>query len=210
MIYTLANDGILQQIKEYSIGYKVFQKEDIVIVRLRTVFDEKNYFNLKISSLIGFNKKDFKWIGFPISKTKAKTIHKSKSKETLKKEYIDSDKNVIYFNNARYFIILSKLIKQNKNFISGKYNRKNATLKYKGDVSMATHPRSISGGAMYFFTKKQKLEKTLDDTFRFTGIGLEYKDNNTIIGISRNKIIELIDIFNKESPVELISQESKT
>ena len=72
---------------------------------------------------------------------------------------------------------------------------------------MAPHPRGMSGGAMYLFTKERKLKETLDDTFRFAGIGLEYKNNKNIIGISRNKIIELIDIFHEESPVELIFQE---
>jgi hypothetical protein len=207
-IYTFAVDGTLHKILENSIGYQVFQEEDIVIVdHFNNAFDGKNYFNLNIDSLIGFDKKHFAWTGFPNSKTKAKIIHKTKSKEILEKEHIHSDDSAKYFKNTKYFTILSRLINQNKNFIFGKYNRKDTNLKYQGDVSMAPHPRGMSGGAMYFFTKERKLKETLDDTFRFAGIGLEYKNNKSIIGISRNKIIELIDIFNRESPVELIFQE---
>ena len=206
-IYTFAVDGTLHQIQEHSIGYQVFQEEDIVIVdHFNNAFEGKNYFNLNIKSLIGFDKKHFAWTGFPTSRTKAKTIHRTKSKETLEKEHIHSDENAIYFKNAKYFTILSRLINQNKNSIFGKYNRKDTNLKYQGNVSMAPHPRGMSGGAMYLFTKERKLKETLDDTFRFAGIGLEYKNNKNIIGISRNKIIELIDIFNEESPVELIFQ----
>lgn len=172
-----------------------------------SAFDGKNYFNLHISDLSGFNKNHFAWTGFPSSKTKAKTIHKTKSQETLIKEHIHSSQSGMFFKNAKYFTILSKLINKNKNFILGKYNRKNTNLKYQGDVSMAPHPKGMSGGAMYFFTKEQKLKETLDDTFRFAGIGLEYRDNKNIIGVSKDKIIELIDSFNKENPIQLIFQE---
>jgi hypothetical protein len=204
-IYTFATDGNMYQIIEDSIGHIVFKEDDIVIVdQFNNAFDGKNYFNLNINDLSGFNKNHFAWTGFPSSKTKAKIIHKTKSPDTLIKEHIHSNQDGIFFKNTKYFTILSKLINKNKNFIQGKYNRKNTNLKYQGDVSMAPHPRGMSGGAMYFFTKEQKLKETLDNTFRFAGIGLEYKDDNKIIGIAKDRIIEIINIFDKENPIELI------
>ena len=68
---------------------------------------------------------------------------------------------------------------------------------------MATHPKGMSGGAMYFFAKKQKLKESLDETFRFAGIGIEYTKNNVIIGVPKDKIIELIEKFDKENPLKI-------
>lgn len=199
-------DGKLEHIIKDSIGYKIFEKEDIVVVDyFNKFFDGKNYFNLDITHLTGLDKKNFAWTGFPVSKTKsaAKNIHKTKSSETLKRDFIHSDNNGIFFKNAEYFTILSKLLIFNKDIIQGKYNREKINLKYAGDLSMGPHPRGMSGGAMYFFPKDTKLKDTLDNTFRFAGIGLEYK-NNTIKGISKDKIIELLNIFNEENPLQFI------
>jgi len=204
-IYFFSTDGHLHKILNFSIGYKIYNDEDIVIIdHFNNRFDGKNYFNLNLKSLSGFDKKHFAWTGFPISKSKSKKIHNTKSEEILKKQYIHSSENNIYFKNVKYFTIISKLESQTKNFIKGKYNRKNAKLKYQGDVPMATNPRGMSGGAMYFFSKGQKLKNTLDETFRFAGIGIEYKNDTTIVGVSRDKIIELIDLFDEENPVQFI------
>jgi hypothetical protein len=61
----------------------------------------------------------------------------------------------------------------------------------------------MSGGAMYFFSKNQNLKASLDDTFRFAGIGIEYKKDSTIIGVPRQKIVELIERFDVENPIKL-------
>ena len=67
---------------------------------------------------------------------------------------------------------------------------------------MGPHPQGMSGGAMYFFSKNQMLKASLDDTFRFAGIGIEYKKDNSIIGVPRLKIIELIKKFDSENPMQ--------
>lgn len=209
-IYVFGNDGDLHQIQERSIRYKVFKEEDIVIIdHFNHVFNGKNYFNLNIISLRGFDKNHFAWTGFPYSKSKSKNIHNSKSKETLKQENVYSDGNDVYFINAKYFTIKSRISSSNKDSIKGTYNRKQAELKYQGSVDMAPSPKGMSGGAIYFFPKSEKLKETLDDTFRFAGIGLQYKKDGTIIGVSRKKIIELIDIFDEENPVELFLPSSQ-
>jgi hypothetical protein len=206
-IYFFSTDGSLNKILDFSIGYKIYHDEDIVIDdHFNNRFNGKNYFNLNLKNLSGFDKHHFAWTGFPLSKSKSKKIHNSKSEENLKEQYIHFTEDNIYFKNAKYFTIVSRIESKTKNFIKGKYNRKNTKLKYQGDVQTAPSPRGMSGGAMYFFAKGEKLKNTLDETFRFAGIGIEYKNDKTIVGVYRDKIIELIDLFNKENPVQFIPQ----
>lgn len=202
-VYTFGADGEFYQIMSFAIGHQVFEKEDIVIVDcFNRALEGKNYFNIEKHSLNGFEKKAFAWTGFPASKSKSKKVHKSQSKETLKDKFVYIDESGNYFKNASYFTITSKLIRNNNFEITGVYNRKNANLKYQGDVSMGPHPKGMSGGAMYFFSKNQILRADLDDTFRFAGIGIEYQKDNSIIGVSKNKIIELIEQFDYENPIK--------
>jgi hypothetical protein len=204
-VYTFGSDGNFYQIMSFAIGHQVFAKEDIVIVDcFNRVIEGKNYFNLDMKSMNGFDKKHFAWTGFPISKAKSKKVHRSISPESLKTKYVYTDENGSYFENARYFTIISKLLKSNNMEISGVYKRDNVDLKYQGNVSMGPHPKGMSGGAMYFFSKGQVLKSNLDDTFRFAGIGLGYKKDNSIIGVSTHKIIDLIETFDRENPLKFM------
>ncbi|SRR3990167_2550273 len=202
-VYTFGSDGEFHQIKSFAIGHQVFEQEDIVIVDcFNQVLESKNYFNLDVKSMNGFDKRHFAWTGFPASKTKSKKVHKSNSQEVLKNKFVYVDESGSYFKNAKYFTIISEILIDNKIHISGTYDRKNANLKYQGDVSMGPHPQGMSGGAMYFFSKNQTLKASLDDTFRFAGIGIEYKKDNSIIGVPRIKIIELMEKFDNENPMQ--------
>lgn len=206
-IYTFFTDGDFYQIQKFAIGHQIYDEEDIVIVDcFNKVFDGKNYFNLNLDNLNGFEKKYFAWTGFPSSQSNSKKIHKSKSKDTLKNQYIYSGEEGDYFKNAKYFTIISRLKSNNKVEITGDYDRKNANLKYAGPVSTAPHPSGMSGGAMYFFAKGQKLMESLDDTFRFAGIGIEYRKDNAIVGVPRVKIIDLLDKFDNANPLQFIIQ----
>lgn len=203
-VYTFFKDGSFFQLKEAAIGYQVFKNEDIVIVDcFNNYFDSKNYFNINKSSLHGFEKRSFAWTGFPVSKSKTKKIHNSKSPSTLKEQYVISSSDGDYFTNVKYFTIVSKIKSNNRVEITGEYDRNGANLKYAGKVSTATHPSGMSGGAMYFFSKNQELKESIDDTFRFAGIGVSYKKDNTIVGVSRTKIIELIEKFNAHNPLTI-------
>ncbi|SFC97366.1 hypothetical protein SAMN05660479_02853 [Microbulbifer thermotolerans] len=202
-VYTFGSDGDFHQIMSFAIGHQAFEEEDIVIVDcFNKVLENKNYFNLDINSMNGFDKKRFAWIGFPASKSKLKKVHKSSSKESLKNKFVYIDEGGSYFKNAKYFTIISKIVTNNKIQISGIYNRKGVNLRYQGDVSMGPHPQGMSGGAMYFFSNNRTLKDSLDDSFRFAGIGIEYKKDNSIIGVSRPKIIELIERFDSEKPMQ--------
>jgi len=202
-IYMFYNNATFEKVQELSIGHQVFDKDDIVIIDFfNNAFDGKNYYNLNINNLYGFDKKHFAWTGFPVSK--ARKIHNKKPTDVLQKDFTHSDNSGKYFTNIKYYTIVSKIISNNKDVIKGKYNRSNVNLKYKGDVPMATHPKGMSGGAMYFFSKGQKLKESLDDTFRFAGIGIEYHEKtNTIIGVSCDRIIQILDKFDKENPLQV-------
>ncbi len=195
--------GEFIKIRENAIGYQIFKDEDIVLVDFfNQYFEGKNYFNLNETHLNGFEKQIFAWTGFPASKSKSKKVHHTKSNKTLQNQYVVSDITGDYFTNANYFTILSRLIKNNEKIITGKYNRENMILKYKGKVTLAPYPAGMSGGAMYFFAEGQTLRDNLDDTFRFAGIGIEYNRNdNTIVGVSREKIINLLEQFDKDNPL---------
>ncbi len=202
-VYAFGADGDFHQIKSFAIGHQVFEKEDIVIVDcFNRALENKNYFNIDITTMNGFDKKHFAWTGFPVSMSKSKKVHKSNSQETLKNKFVYIDESGRYFKNAKYFTIISKISSNNKIQISGTYDRKSVNLKYKGDVSMGPHPQGMSGGAMYFFSKNRILKASLDDTFRFAGIGIEYKKNKSIVGVPRLKIIELIEKFDSENPMQ--------
>lgn len=201
-VYTFGSDGEFYQIMSFAIAHQIFEKEDIVIVDcFNRVLENKNYFNIENKSLNGFEKKGFAWTGFPASKSKSKKVHKSQSKEALKNKFVYIDETGRFFKNASYFTITSKLIRNNSFEIVGTYDRKNVNLKFQGDVSMGPHPKGMSGGAMYFFSKNQTLKADLDNTFRFAGIGIEYKKDNSIVGVPRAKIIELIEQFDFENPI---------
>lgn len=73
---------------------------------------------------------------------------------------------------------------------------------------MAPHPKGMSGGAMYFFSKRQVLKSDLDLTFRFAGIGIEYRNNGSIVGVARGRIIELLDRFENENPIQFAPSEN--
>ncbi len=202
--YIFRANGNFRKLSDVSIGSRVFKSDDIVIVDcFNQMLDGNNYFNLNETHMLGFDKKHFAWTGFPFSKSKTKEVHNSKSSESLKSRYVHNDETGTYFKSSSYFSIISKIKSNNKINISGSYERKSTSLKYKGEVSMAPHPEGMSGGAMYFFSKGQKLKKSLDDTFRFAGIGIEYKKNGDIIGVSKDKIIELLEQFNTENPLQL-------
>lgn len=201
-VYTFMTDGSFYQLTKDAIGYNVFEKDDIAIVdSFNIVFEGKNYFNLNLDSLSGFDKNHFAWIGFPASKSKSKKVHNSKSKESLTQQYVKTGDDGSYFTNAKYYSICSRLISNNNAEITGKYVRQNTSLKYAGAVSMAPHPAGMSGGAMYFFSKNQKLKESIDDTFRFAGIGIEYRKDNKIIGVPKIRIIELLERFDSETPL---------
>lgn len=204
-IYTFGVDGQFIQIKDFAIGHQVFKEQDIVIVDcFNRAFEKKNYFNLDKKSLIGFEKKRFAWTGFPVGQSSSNKVHRSNTQETLKNKYVYIDESGSYFRNARYLIIISKIITNNNIEITGRYEQKNAKLKYQGDVSTGPHPKGMSGGAMYFFTKNQTLKSSLDETFRFAGVGIEYKKDKTIVGVPASKIVELIERFNKDNPLQFI------
>lgn len=204
-VHVFGTDGKFHQIKSFAIGYQVFKEQDIAIVDcFNRAIENKNYFDLGKKSLIGFEKRAFSWTGFPASQANSRTIHRSKTQDALRNKYVYLDEDGGYFTNARYFTITSKIKTNNNIEITGKYDRKNANLKYRGDVSMAPHPEGMSGGAMYYFSKNQILKSSLDDTFRFAGIGIECKKDNTIVGVPAAKIIELIEKFDGDNPLQFM------
>lgn len=202
-VAVLGMDGEFMHLVDLAIGYRVFDKEDLVFVDcFNSKMDGKNYFSLLNEfSLVGFDKNHFIWTGFPQGWCKTKVIHRSKNSDSIVRENVIVNDDGNYFKNARYFSILSKVKSFNKIEITGNYKAKKAALKYAGKVSNGPSPQGMSGGAMYFFTKDQILKEDIDSTFILAGIGLSFIKDGTITGISRYKVIELLEQFENESPL---------
>lgn len=202
-IYFLFADGTFVPILQYARGYKVLIDEDIVIVDwFNTRLESKNYFNLdKKFSFLGIYRDRFKWIGFPVSKTKTKGIHNSKSKESICSENTTTLESGKYFTKQSYFQILSPLLAFNDKYIKGIYEAKNVRLKYNQNTTTGPAINGMSGGAMYFFSFHQIVYPNLENSFVFAGIGLEHIQKKEIVGISRFKVINLIDNYLDENPL---------
>ncbi|HGU3169537.1 TPA: hypothetical protein ACM89G_001029 [Escherichia coli O103:H2] len=203
-IYILGSDGEFFALTSISIGHRIFEEDDLVIVDcFNMILDGKNYFSLKDNfNFIGFDKKHFAWTGFPKNWCKTQTIHRTKRPSSIVNQTVASNEDGLLFKNAKYFTIISEVKTFNKIEITGTYKVKNIDLKYKGQVSKGPSPEGMSGGAMYFFSKGQELKKELESTFLLAGIGLSFKKDGTIVGISRYRMIELFEQFNEESPIE--------
>lgn len=202
--YFFQTDGQFFQLTEIASSHAVYKQDDLIVIGCFNVaLDGKNYFNLNEDKLIGFEKNHFSWTGFPSSMCKTKKVHSSKSSEGLKQQFVTEEGGQIYFKSAKYFTIDSKFKGRNALNITGVYDRKNAELKYKGSVTTGPSPEGMSGGAMYQFAKGKKLKDSLDDSFRFIGIGVEYKKDNRIIGISKPRVISLIKQLEDNNPIDL-------
>lgn len=209
-VHTFRTDGHFQKIKDLAIGHQIFKEQDIVIVDcFNLAIENKNYFDMDKKSLIGFEKRALAWTGFPASQSSSQKVHRSQTADALRNRYVYTDGNESYFRNARYLTLIFK-IRTNNNFeITGRYDRKNVNLKYQGSVATGPHPQGMSGGAMYYFAKSNNLKPNLDDSFRFAGIGIEYRKDSTIVGVPKTKIIELMEIFNETNPLKLATTPSQ-
>ncbi|EPJ5822013.1 hypothetical protein QDZ26_001872 [Pluralibacter gergoviae] len=202
-VCTLGTNGEFINLVDIAIGYRVFEEDDLVIIDCFNVeIEGKNYFLLQDKfSFIGFDRNHFSWTGFPQSWCKAKVIHRTKKPDAIARENVIDHENGLYFKNAKYFTITSRVNSFNKIEITGHYEIKNADLMYKGKVSKGPSPQGMSGGAMYFFSKGQVLKDDIQATFLFAGIGLSFKKDGSISGISRYRVIELLNQFDDESPL---------
>ncbi len=204
-VFIFCTDGTRRKLGESALYHKIYKEDDIVIVGYGcAAFDLKNYFDLNLGIMIGFEERIFGWTGFPSSKVKAKVIHRTKKNETLANTFVYRDKEQNYYTNCRYFTIYSKIIDININFITGMYDPKKVKLKYDKNATQGVHPEGMSGGPMYFFKKDAQLGHSIEDTFRLAGIGIEYRKNKTIVGVAKPKIIDLINDFQEKYKVILM------
>lgn len=204
-VYVFYTDGTRKKLGEHALYYKVYQKDDIVIVGYGSgKFDLKNYFDLNLDDIVGFEEGLFHWTGFPSSKAKLKVIHKTRKDETLANNFVRTYGEQNYFYNCKYITIKSRIKSFDYNFITGTYDPEKVTYKYNKSSTQGPSPEGMSGGPMYFFKKGAQLGVTIEDTFRFAGIGIEYRKDKTIVGVAKKKIIDLICDFQEEYKVKRI------
>lgn len=202
-VFYFSPDGLFYQLIEHSFGFKVFENDDIVLVDFfNQSFELKNYFNLDSDEIPnGISLDFFCWTGFPLSQSKKKEVHNTKSPNSLIAEMVHSDESGNYIKKIKYLSIASKTISFDHDFIKGFHSRKEIELKYKGKLSKSPSLAGMSGGAMYFTNLEQKLANTLDDTFVFAGIGTEHRVDDSIVGVSRYRVLQLIKSFDESNPV---------
>lgn len=203
-VFHFSSDGSCYQLIQHAIGYKVFEEDDIVLVDFfNQRFDLKNYFNLDIEEMPnGVSSNFFCWTGYPLSQSKKKDIHNTKSPESLIAEMVHNDESGSYITKIKYLTINSETVSFDNFCIKGFLARKGSVVsKNKGLLSKPPSLAGMSGGAMYFSNLEKKLSSTLDDTFFFAGIGVEHRVDGSIVGVSRYRILQLIKSFDESNPI---------
>lgn len=216
-VFIPLSDGTFLGIDEISIGHEIFEEDDLVIIDcFNRIIGNKNYFLLeelegleglegleKKLEYNGFDKKRFEWRGFPSSWVNSKIIHNTKKLSSIKEAAIVQTENGTFNKSARYFGIKSEIETFNKKEITGTYKKK-VDYKYNKEhkQSPGPSPEGMSGGPMFCFSENEDLKDDLNSTFLLVGIGLRFnKRTRKITGISRIRLIELFEKFEKNNPL---------
>lgn len=200
--------GVLSQ----SLYFKVFREDDIIVIDYFNQSSEgKNYFNLNyqvsLNEFKNYCLDSFYWIGFPNSWNKLKTVSNTKSSNTLKEANFHVDDSGTYMKSIKYLMFPAMYIKPNSsNEVKGVIQTKNLQFKYRSNKSDAPSLRGMSGGAFFTTvlttTEGHKFE-SIEKSFLFLGIGVERSKDNIVKGVSKKRLIEILDKYIFEHPLEL-------
>lgn len=192
------NDLSIHPLASMIADFRIHQEYDIVICSFPEKIQGKNYFNLSDdkSSLSTFEKDSFSWIGFPA--TKAINNFKKIWADGKIVPRVVHDNGSVQWNDAKFRIIRATDLQDDDIYITGYSPTKNVNFKIEGQKSEAPLPEGMSGGALFQRPKdedKIDLSEPLNDLFYFRGMGIEYSKKGIVKGVSRNKIIELLNDF---------------
>lgn len=199
--------GVLSQ----SFYHKVFKEDDIIIVDyFNKRYKDRNYFNLNHqlnpAEISNYFLDRFYWIGFPNSWNKLKDISRTKSCVTLKEANFHTDEIGTYMKRTKYFMMPAMGVKpNNSNEVKGLIPTKNLELKYKGRISDAPSLKGMSGGAFFttvLTTTAHHEFESVDKSFVFLGIGVERSKDDIVKGVSKKRLVEILDEYLFEHPLE--------
>lgn len=190
----LSTHGSFISLNEICKRSRIFKEHDIGICNTTAPFEHKNYFDLDAEeSTTNFKSEAFGWIGFPKKKAKEK-YHRTKASE----EHITNDLSVLEdgtlkWTNARFLCLGVELIQETEDFIKGHFDNENVTYEQEGFKSKAYSLRGMSGGALFQGPDKINSENpTLNDFYKFAGIGLEHRTNEKTVGGASRHIVKTL------------------
>jgi hypothetical protein len=185
-------------LSEVSKASKIYRENDIGICNTTGPFKHKHYFDLDAEeSTTKFKVDAFGWIGFPKKKAKEQYHRTKASEEHVINDLSELEDGSLKWTNANFLCIGVELISETETEVFGHFDDKNVTYDQEGFKSKAYSLRGMSGGALFQGPDKINSEDpTLNDLYRFTGIGLHHRSNDkTVGGASRDLIMKLIDMF---------------
>lgn len=210
-LHWLSPTGEMVGILSQSFYHKIFKEDDIIIVDyFNERYADRNYFNLNhtvsYGELNNYFLDRFYWIGFPNSWSNLKKISRTKKSETLKESNFHIDENGIYAKNAKYFMMGALGVKPNNNDeVKGAIQTKNLPLKYKGTISNGPKLEGMSGGAFFttiLTTTAHHEFESVKKSFIFLGIGVERSKDDIVKGVSKKRLIEILNEYLFEHPLE--------
>lgn len=184
--------------------FKIYHEYDIVICcfsdKALDEFSEKNFFDLSCRKQPSdFQQENLIFIGFPATNT-ARIYRKVQvDNNAITDDIVKYPDGSGKWKNAKYFMAGGKNIEDDGIYITSNVPRKNQS-KTENSKSMAPNFTGMSGGALFQIPKGGiNISKPLEDSFYFRGMAIEYPETGVskgiLKGISRNKIIELLNDF---------------
>lgn len=210
-LHWLSPSGEMVGVLSQSLYYKVFREDDIIVIDyFNRSYEGKNYFNLNHQvnpfELKNYFIEGFYWIGFPSSRNKIKTISRTKSSNTLRESNVHVDDSGTYMKNINYLMFRAIRVEtSSSDEVKGRIQTKNLQFKYKPNKSDAPSLRGMSGGA-FFTTVRTTTDhhefESIEKSFLFLGIGVEHSKENIVKGVSKKRLIEILDEYLFEHPLE--------
>lgn len=195
-IGALKIDGSFMPLSEITKLYTIDRSHDIVICNTTMAIEQKNYFDLDFNdSTTEFNTDAFGWIGFPKNKAKQQYHRTKSSAHHIASDVTELDDGSLKWSNANYLLIGVSLLSLSEVEIKGHFENKNVTYEKEGFKTQAYSLRGMSGGALFHGPNKIKTQyPTINDLYKFAGIGLEHHASDKIVkGASAQVIKNLIE-----------------
>ncbi len=193
-ICLLTAGGEFMALSEVEVSHKICRHRDLVACHTKVPFECKNYFELDaVKSSTEFFE-NFGWIGFPKKKAVQK-IHSTKaSKENIQAYISDGVEGRQKCTGAEFLLLGVELESESENEIIGIHINKNVNYAHGGFKEQGYSLKGMSGGALFRTPKKINTDSPrLTDMYQFCGIGLEYKNNRWVKGVSSRSVQELLE-----------------
>lgn len=207
-VFLIGKDGDIN-ISEYINDLYRYSEYDILIMDVKFIILDHEY--IVIDERLGVNS-NIDWlyiVGYPVKKS-PKVIHKTKNVKDLYKSKLTTqsmdghEKERSSINQS--LILHSKFEEYNDKYIISYNDLLNIEYFYDGKKTKGYSPKGMSGGPIFYADKKEysysvssydkkkkKFQKKKEINLHFAGILIKYENEKKLIGVSKDKIISLLD-----------------